>query len=75
MEWRLFRRSQDLQPDLILLDVGLPHLNGIEVGRQVSKLAPLARILFLSQEFSLRCGSGGFPHWRAGICSQAACRR
>jgi CheY-like chemotaxis protein len=37
---------------LILLDIGLPSLNGIEVARQVLKLSPKSKILFLSQEFS-----------------------
>jgi DNA-binding NarL/FixJ family response regulator len=38
-----------LQPDLILLDIGLPILNGIEVIRQVRKLAPQSKILIVSQ--------------------------
>src|SRR5436309_3170035 len=46
------RRAAELQPDLIVLDIGLPTLNGIEAARQISKLAPHSRILFLSQESS-----------------------
>ncbi len=44
------RRAQALQPDLILLDIGLPDLNGLDAARQISKLAPNARIIFLTQE-------------------------
>jgi DNA-binding NarL/FixJ family response regulator len=49
---RAFQRADELQPDLILLDIGLPSLNGIEVARQVLKLSAKSKILFLSQEFS-----------------------
>ena len=42
-------QAEQLNPDVILLDVGLPSLNGIAAARQVSVLVPGARIVFLSQ--------------------------
>ena len=38
--------------DLILLDLGLPKLNGIKAARQIRKLTPESKIIFLSQESS-----------------------
>jgi DNA-binding NarL/FixJ family response regulator len=46
------QRAGELQPDLILLDIGLPSLNGIEVARRIRKLSPKSKILFVSQESS-----------------------
>ena len=40
------------EPDLVLLDIGLPTLNGIEAARQIRKLAPKSTIIFLSKESS-----------------------
>ena len=44
------QKAEELQPDLILLDVGLPKLNGIEAAHRISRLVPVAKILFVSQE-------------------------
>jgi len=46
------QKAAELKPDLILLDIGLPTLNGIEAARQIRKLAPESKIIFLSQESS-----------------------
>jgi DNA-binding NarL/FixJ family response regulator len=46
------QEAQRLQPDLILLDVGLPKLNGIEAARRIRKLSPTSKIIFVTQESS-----------------------
>jgi DNA-binding NarL/FixJ family response regulator len=46
------QKAEELQPDLILLDVGLPILNGIDVARRIRKLSPESKIIFVSQESS-----------------------
>src|SRR5262245_58660272 len=57
----------ELRPDVVLLDIGLPKLSGVEAARKIRKLAPESKILFLTQESSasfvrhaLRSGAHGY---------------
>ena len=59
--------AQELQPDLVLLDIGLPTLNGIDAARQIREFSPDSKILFLSENRSseiaqqaLSTGAGGY---------------
>ena len=47
------QQAQQLQPNLIVLDIGLPSLNGIEAARRIRKLSPESKILFASQQSSI----------------------
>jgi DNA-binding NarL/FixJ family response regulator len=46
------QKARQLQPDLVLLDIGLPTVNGIEAARQIRAVSPKSKILFVSQELS-----------------------
>jgi len=61
------RKAHDLQPDLILLDIGLPTLNGIDAARRIREHSPKSKILFVSENRSwdiaqeaLRTGASGY---------------
>jgi len=46
------QKVRELEPELILLDIGLPGQNGIEAARQIRNLSPQSKILFVTQESS-----------------------
>ena len=61
------QQAERLEPDLILLDVGLPTLHGIEAARRIREVSPSSKILFVSDNRSadiaaeaLSTGAGGY---------------
>jgi len=45
--------AEELKPDLILLDIGLPKLNGIEAAQRIRQLSPNSKIVFVSMDDSI----------------------
>jgi DNA-binding NarL/FixJ family response regulator len=63
------QKAEELQPDLIVLDIGLTKLNGIEAARRILQLSPSSKIVFLSQlddpdivQAALGTGAQGYVH-------------
>jgi CheY-like chemotaxis protein len=61
------RKARELQPDLILLDIGLPTLNGIEASRRIREHSSISKVLFCTEnhspevaEAALRTGARGY---------------
>ena len=42
------QKARDLQPDVILMDISLPELNGIQAAARIRQLVPKTKILFLT---------------------------
>ena len=42
-------QAESLQPDLVIMDISLPSLNGIESARQIVRTLPKVKVIFLSQ--------------------------
>jgi DNA-binding NarL/FixJ family response regulator len=67
------QKAAELKPDLVVLDIGLPGLSGIEVAQKILEWTPDVRILFLTEntvpENSARCHA----HRRAGLRRKILC--
>ena len=64
-------KAEELKPDLIVLDIGLPTLNGIEVAQRIRKLRPECKILFMSQGSSVNVVQAAFSLGAMGYVVKA----
>ncbi len=61
------QKAEELKPDLIVLDIGLPNLSGIEAARQIRQCSPSSKIIFLSQNSDLDIVQAALGTGRFGL--------
>ncbi len=62
----LVEAAQKLRPDLILLDISMPLLNGLEAARQLTKLVPESKVIILTMHASPTYATEAFQAGASG---------
>jgi DNA-binding NarL/FixJ family response regulator len=69
----LIEMAVRLKPDLIVLDVSLPLLNGIEAARRIAKILPAVKLVFVTQQLDSAYIRAAFESGAAGyVAKQSA---
>ena len=68
------KAAEEFQPDIVLLDISMPFLNGIEAARQIRKQIPSTKVIFVTMHSdatfvheALRAGASGYVVKRAAV--------
>jgi len=69
------RKAEELRPDLILLDISLPDISGIDVALRIRQVAPESQILFLSQHDSIQVANEALKTGARGFVAKADAAR
>jgi DNA-binding NarL/FixJ family response regulator len=69
------QKAEELKPDLILLDIRLPKLNGIQAARQIRQRSPNSKIIFISQNSDLDIVRAAFDTGALGYVRKTDVRR
>jgi DNA-binding NarL/FixJ family response regulator len=59
----LLKEAPVLRPQVIVLDLGMPLLNGMEAGKQLKKLLPLTKIVVLTMNEDVDLAKEALRHW------------
>jgi len=55
------QKAEEHQPDLILLDIALPSLNGFDVARRIRRTCESSKIIFLTADHHYAAAEGAVP--------------
>ena len=69
------RKAEELKPELIRLDIGLPTLSGIDVARRILRRLPACKILFVTEDSSLDVVQEAFALGASAYVVKSAVRR
>jgi len=62
----LLKVAPQIKPDVIVLDLNMPQLNGMDAGRQLKKILPLTKIVVLTMSEDFEFAAQVLRHWASG---------
>jgi DNA-binding NarL/FixJ family response regulator len=62
----LLRAAVELKPDVIVLDIAMPVLNGLDAGRQVKEMLPAVRLVYLTMNTDMEVAAEAFERGASG---------
>src|SRR5271166_4418846 len=62
----LVQAAVELRPDVIVLDIAMPVLNGLDAGRQVKKMLPLVKLIYLTMNTDAAVAAEAFERGASG---------
>jgi DNA-binding NarL/FixJ family response regulator len=62
----LVRAASELKPDVIVLDVAMPILNGLDAGQQVKKMLPAVKLVYLTMNPDAEVAAEAFARGASG---------
>ena len=71
---QLLKAAPNLRPDVILLDITMPLLNGFDAGRQLKKLLPNTKLVVLTMNDDYELAAEALREWASGYMLKTAAR-
>ena len=62
----LVQAAVELRPDVIVLDIAMPVLNGLDAGRQVRKMLPVVKLVYLTMNTDIAMAAEAFERGASG---------
>lgn len=68
----LLKEAPQIKPDVIVLDIGMPQVNGLTVGVELKKLLPKTKLIYLTMHRNMEAASQAFKLGAAGYVLKSA---
>jgi len=62
----LLRMAAELKPDVVIVDVAMPQLNGLDAGEQIKRLTPSVKVIFLTMNLDPEVAAEAFRRGASG---------
>lgn len=68
----LLRVAPELKPDVVILDVAMPQLNGLDAGEQLKRLMPSCKLVFMTMNMAPDVAAEAFRRGASGYVVKSA---